>query len=91
MASILTSTYFNKALASKPLNWGSKMNGAPFAEVVSWFANALAVIAVSGALVALIVQSGDYEKVPIVAPTLAAVGVLIFLAGNILRYVFAAF
>jgi hypothetical protein len=67
------------------------MDSTPFPEVVSWLANVLAVVAVSGALVALIVQGGDHEKVPMVAPTLAVVGVFIFLAGNVLRYVFAAF
>jgi hypothetical protein len=68
------------------------MDSTPFPEVLSWFADALAVIAVFGALVALIIESGDHDKagVPTAAPVLAVVGVIIFLAGNILRYVFAA-
>jgi hypothetical protein len=67
------------------------MDSPPFAEVLSWFADALAVIAVFGALVALIIESGDHDKVrePTAAPILAIVGVIIFLAGNVLRYVFA--
>jgi hypothetical protein len=67
------------------------MDSTPFAEVLVWFADALAVIAVFGAL-ALIIESGDHDKagVPTAAPILAVVGVIIFLAGNILRYVFAA-
>jgi hypothetical protein len=67
---------------------GQKMNP----EVASSFANALAIIAVFGALIALVVESGDHTKadVPTTAPILAALGVIIFLAGNILRYVFAA-
>jgi H+/Cl- antiporter ClcA len=68
------------------------MDSTPFAEVFGWFANALAVVAVFGALVALIIESGNHHKEgePKAAPILAVVGVIIFLAGNILRYVFAA-
>jgi hypothetical protein len=42
-------------------------------------------------IVALIIESGDHDKVrePTAAPILAIVGVMIFLAGNVLRYVFA--
>ena len=66
------------------------MDSTPFAEVLGWFADALAVIAVFGALVALIIESGNHDKAGLPAPILAVVGVIIFLAGNILRYVFVA-
>jgi hypothetical protein len=67
------------------------MDSIPFAEILGWIADALAVIAVFGALVALIIESGDHDKAsePTAAPILAIVGVIIFLAGNILRYIFA--
>jgi hypothetical protein len=68
------------------------MDSTPFAEVIGWIADALAVIAVFGALIILIIESGEHDKArePKAAPILAVVGVIIFLAGNILRYVFAA-
>jgi hypothetical protein len=68
------------------------MHSPPLPEVVGWFVNAVAVIAVFAALVALIVESRDHDKAHVtVAPILAAVGVIIFLAGNVIRYVLAAF
>ena len=68
------------------------MDSTPVPEVISWFANALAVIAVFGALIIVILESRDHDKegVPAIAPILAAVGVVIFLVGNVLRYVLAA-
>jgi H+/Cl- antiporter ClcA len=68
------------------------MDSTPLPEVFGWFVNAVAVVAVFGALVALIAESRDHDKAHVtVAPILAAVGVIIFLAGNVLRYVLAAF
>jgi hypothetical protein len=62
-------------------------------EAVCSFANALAVIAVFGSLILVILESRDHNKadVPTIAPILAAVGVIIFLTGNVLRYVLAAY
>jgi hypothetical protein len=68
------------------------MDSTPLPEVFGWFANAVAVIAVFGALIALFAESRDHDKAHVtVAPILAAVGVIIFPAGNALRYVLAAF
>jgi hypothetical protein len=69
------------------------MDSTPLPEVLSWFANALAVIAVFGALIVVVLESRDRNKadVPTIAPILAAVGVIIFLVGNVLRYVLAAY
>jgi hypothetical protein len=64
-----------------------------YAEIVSSFANLLAVIVVFGALFAIVLEIRDESTaaVPTIAPVLAALGVFIFLAGNVLRYVLAAF
>jgi hypothetical protein len=69
------------------------MDSTPFPEVFGWFANILAVIAVFGALIVVILESRDHNKadVPLIAPALAAVGVIVFLMGNVFRYVLAAF
>jgi hypothetical protein len=63
----------------------------PLPEVFSWFANVLAVIAVFGALIIVVLESRDHNKanVPTIAPILAAIGVIIFLVGNVFRYVLA--
>ena len=69
------------------------MDSTPLPEVLSWFANSLAVIAVFGALIAVILESRDHSKAdaPTIAPILAAVGVIVFLVGDVLRYVMAAY
>jgi hypothetical protein len=69
------------------------MVSTPLPEVFGWFANALAVIAVFGALIIVVLESRDHNKadVPMTAPILAAVGVIVFLMGNVFRYVLAAF
>ena len=66
------------------------MDSTPLPEVLSWFANSLAVIAVFGALIAVILESREADA-PTIAPILAAVGVIVFLVGNVLRYVMAAY
>ena len=67
------------------------MDSTPFAEVLVWFADALAVIAVFGALIIVIQEGCDHNlaDVPTIAPILAAVGVITFLVGNVFRYVLA--
>jgi hypothetical protein len=67
------------------------MDSTPLPEVFGWFANVLAVIAVFGALIVVIIESRDHNKaeVPLSAPILAAVGVIVFLVGNVFRYVLA--
>jgi hypothetical protein len=64
-----------------------------FAEVLSSFASALAAIAVFGALFAAIVDTSDPHKaeVPPVVPYLAALGIVIFLAGRAVRYLVAGY
>jgi hypothetical protein len=88
VASILTSTYSNKErhLAAKSLN-GQKMDS--IAEGVNSVANVLAVIAVFGGLFAGVVETNN-PRMSAAAPILAAAGVIIFLVGNVLRYVFAS-
>ena len=58
------------------------------AETVNSVANLLAVTAVFGGLLAAVVETNN-PRVSAAAPILAAVGVIIFLVGNVLRYVFA--
>jgi prepilin signal peptidase PulO-like enzyme (type II secretory pathway) len=68
------------------------MDSTPLPEVLGWFADALAVIAVFGALIGVLVESRNQNKAHVtIAPILAAGGVVIFLVGNVLRYVLAAF
>jgi hypothetical protein len=69
------------------------MDSTPLPEVISWFGNALAVIVVFGALIIVVLESRDHDKakVPTIAPILAAAGVIIFLVGNVLRYILAEF
>jgi hypothetical protein len=61
-----------------------------FAEFLSLFTDAVATIAVFGALIVAVLAS-DSEKagVPIAVPYLAALGIIIFLAGRTLRYLVA--
>jgi hypothetical protein len=71
---------------------GTKMYSTPFPEVLGWFADALAVFAVFGALIGVLLENRNQNKAHVtIAPILAAAGVVIFLVGNVLRYVFAAF
>jgi len=58
------------------------------AEVVNSVADILAVIAVFGGLLAAVIETNN-PRVSAAAPILAATGVIIFLVGNVLRYVFA--
>jgi hypothetical protein len=63
------------------------------AEVVSSIATALAATAVFAALFAAVVDTSDPHKaeVPPAVPYLAALGIIIFLAGRVLRYHFAGY
>jgi len=58
------------------------------AEVLSSFASALAATAVFAALFAAVVETSDPKKAEIspAVPYLAALGIIIFLAGRALRY-----
>jgi len=69
------------------------MDSTALPEVFGWFTDALSVITVFGAFIILVLESRDHIKadVPIIAPILAAVGVIVFLMGNVFRYVLAAF
>jgi hypothetical protein len=64
-----------------------------FAKVLASFASALAAIAVFGALFAAVVDTSDPRKaeVPPGVPYLAALGIIIFLAGRALRYLAAGY
>jgi uncharacterized YccA/Bax inhibitor family protein len=62
------------------------MDSTPLPEVFGWLANALAVIAVFGALIIVVLESRKHKAdVPTIAPILAAVGV-IFLVGNVFLF-----
>jgi len=63
------------------------------AEVLNAFASALAAIAVFGALFAAVVDTSDPHKAEVLpgVPYLAAVGIIVFLAGRALRYLVAGY
>jgi len=66
---------------------------AALADGLDWLADALAAIAVFGALFATVLGSSNPKiaEVPSNAPYLAFFGVVIFLVGRVLRYHFAGY